>query len=167
MLEQSAHYLTPIFTVYSFCVSLCVCQSPARGRGLCTETVKSGSPACVPDVSALMGKSSVQLKSVSKWPANRWVSGNIVHTFYYVHTGSYKGSVYVPLSLLCSNSISWLAWILKERSGTLRNVCFSLKSTLREEDNIALSNASRVRTHLLSCFNSKSHGNFIYHNHVK
>lgn len=73
MLEQSAHYLTPAFTVCSFCVSLCVCvcQSLARGRVLCTETVKSGSPASVPDVSALMGKSSVQLQSVSKWPANR------------------------------------------------------------------------------------------------
>lgn len=71
MLEQSAHYLTPIFIVYSFCVYRCVCQSLAPGSGPRTETVKSWSPAFAPDVSAATGKSSVQWQSVSKWPANR------------------------------------------------------------------------------------------------
>lgn len=104
MLEQSTHYLTVTqFLCFPMCV--CVCQSLARGRGLCTETVRSGSPASVPDASAITEKPSVRLQSVSKWRANRWVWGNINN----ISTGSNKGSVAIPLCLLCSNSISWLA----------------------------------------------------------
>lgn len=51
--------------------SVAAMENLAPGREQCTETVKSGSPASVPDVSAATGKHNVQLQSVSKWPANR------------------------------------------------------------------------------------------------
>lgn len=41
--------------------SVAATESLAPGRELHTETVKSGNPAFVPDVSATTGKSSVQL----------------------------------------------------------------------------------------------------------
>lgn len=134
MCRQTKRHITwhPI-SQFTHSLFICVCQSLAPGRELCTETVKSGSPASVPDVRAATGRFSVQWQSVSKWPANRSVSGNMIHTcLWFILTITI--ALWPCVSLMCSSSLTIVVWLLKDCLAlvTLWNVLFVFYAIVTE-----------------------------------